>query len=74
MIKVGQIYTYKNQPYVITKVTSETQYREGRACCLYQDGEVEELWDVNAAANPLIAEYPTWQEAVASPEFQGERK
>lgn len=70
MIKVGQIYTYKNQPYVITKVTQETPYKEGTACCLYQDGYVEELWDVNAAANPLIAEYPTWLEAVNSKEFK----
>lgn len=71
-IKVGQIYTYKNEPYIITKLTPDTPYKEGTACCLYKDGYVEELWDVNAAANPLIAEYPTWKEAVNSPEFRGE--
>ena len=31
MIKVGQIYTYKGQPYVITKLMTETPYKEGRA-------------------------------------------
>jgi hypothetical protein len=70
-IKVGQIYTYRGEPFVITKVSMSHQY-EDTVDLFYQDGTKETLWIASVAGNPLIAEYPTVEEAINSKEFNGE--
>ena len=68
MIKVGRIY---NIPYlggniVITWISAE----KSRFHCVRQDGFFFE-GNIEHQSN-FIAEYPTWQEAVNSKEFNGE--
>ena len=69
MIKVGQIYKEKTGcKWCITKVGALVS-----AIC--DDGTVcfGKLWDNYFQLTvELIAEYPTWQEAVNSKEFKGE--
>lgn len=73
MIKVGQIYKEKELPYWIkhecnTFVISSIDFT---ACTIYKDGTVYRAvrikW-IKEYCN-LIAEYPTWQDAVNSKEF-----
>lgn len=75
-IRVGQIYKQKNKPYwrkfeddvfVITFIgyTIHTIDRCGISYDLNGEDWIKGDCD-------LIAEYPTWQEAVNSPEFRGE--
>ena len=71
MIKVGQVYkTPSYSRYIITYVGRYNIY------LLYDDGYSME-YAISSMRNnhddKLIAEYPTWQEAVNSPEFKGEK-
>ena len=66
MIKVGQIRKDEFNLYVIT-------YDLTNCAIVYQDGEVRECTEKLIEQDKLIAEYPTWQEAVNSPEFKGEK-
>lgn len=64
--KAGRIYKSRNDIYVVT-------FNDGfDICVIHNDGftEYECLEDFDL--DELIAEYPTWQEAVNSPEFIGE--
>lgn len=70
-IKVGQIYKTPSGPrYIITYMGRYKVY------LLYNDGYSME-YPVSSMNNnhddKLIAEYPTWEEAVNSPEFKGEK-
>jgi hypothetical protein len=78
MIKVGQIYkvnvdyTKYNTVFIITRIENETiyfvsniGYAIGRDTILLEN-------DIKDKYIKLIAEYPTWQEAVNSKEFKGE--
>lgn len=69
-IKVGQIYkTPSGLRYIITCVGIHNTY------LLYNTGYCMEysLSDMNNNYDDkLMAEYPTWQEAVNSPEFKGD--
>lgn len=70
MIKAGQIYKERGTQniWVITK------YRGKECNMICQDGEVTYgyiphfFWE----KLELVAEYPTWVEAINSPEFKGE--
>lgn len=79
MIKVGQIYQEPNKygiKYVITRVRSHNNgvvRRYYHVIC--NDGYVfDELFETDIEQAKLIAEYPTWKEAVNSKEFKGENK
>lgn len=72
MIKVGQIYKPKNNDnkdaiFVVTKTEKITDFYY----VMWNDGS---LFHHNVSEDylELIAEYPTWQEAVNSKEFKGE--
>lgn len=75
MIKVGQVFKGKEwagEVLVITKV-----HKFGRQKLydyIYQDGSVvAQDYDIDIKlGRKLIAEYPTWQEAVNSKEFRDE--
>lgn len=79
MIKQGQIYKEKNPPqwrkhegsiFAIIKDVNPT----GRMCgIIYKNGTAEDVGErwINADCE-LVAEYPTWQEAVSSNEFNCE--
>jgi hypothetical protein len=69
MIKVGQIREDIYELYVITHYRIE----ESLYSVIYKDGDVR-AWSVSSLEDDkLIAEYPTWQEAVNSKEFRGEK-
>ena len=77
MIKVGQIYGNEDIIYIIT-YTVPRYDKDGFIIKKYQaicsDGFCfEELSEDEILGDKLIAEYPTWQEAVNSPEFKGEK-
>ena len=71
MIKVGQIYkTNTNYRFTVTYIgKGGSPYH-----LLFNDGEVWHNVSEYAISDmtTLIAEYPTWQEAVNSNEFKGE--
>lgn len=77
MIKVGQIYRQKSKPiwrkyeddiFVISYVgfSIHTIYQSGIV-----DNTSTQRWIEGDCE--LIAKYPTWQEAVNSPQFKGEK-
>ncbi|MCM1497328.1 MAG: hypothetical protein NC124_02570 [Clostridium sp.] len=71
MIKVGQIFKNKNNNllFIVTRIN-----QNGNADILYITGVGDchsmDCWFETEAE--LIAEYPTWQEAVNSEEFKGD--
>ena len=73
MIKVGQIYKEKELPYLRKHesnifVISSIDFT---ACIIYKDGTVYRGIGIKWIKEDckLITEYPTWQEAVNSKEF-----
>lgn len=70
-IKVGQVYKQSNNEiFVVTQILS------GDVFIIYNDG-YNASYPIDVNNNPfifdkLIAEYPTWQEAVNSKEFKNE--
>lgn len=76
MIKVGQIYSYEDFTYCVTKTIPRRDIH-GFIIKAYQaicnDGFCfDELSEEDIIVDKLIAEYPTWQEAVNSKEFKNE--
>ena len=69
MRKVGQIWkTVTNHKIVVT--STEGDY-EGEVCIIYSDGYTFATSEENTIDfHELVAEYPTWQEAVNSKEFE----
>lgn len=71
MIKEGQIYEYESgERFILTNISSK------RLCAIYQSGVVinlERFSPQMRVYGKLIAEYPTWQEAVNSKEFRNEQ-
>ena len=69
MIKVGQIYKQKNsQKFVVSEIYGSIYsvvYNTG-----YVATYIDEDKNFQFVFNTLIAEYPTWQEAVNSKEFR----
>ena len=70
-IKVGQIREYFDDILITTHIES-TKDRGYIVDCIYKDGIVNEITYSYLEDSKLIAEYPTWQEAVNSPEFKGD--
>ena len=72
MIKVGQIWKQENgEVFIVTFVEKHDEDAFG----IYKDGytasfSIRENWASSFIFNELIAEYPTWQEAVNSKEFK----
>ncbi len=64
MIKVGQIYKTDDQIVVVSF------YRKGQIGIIYNDGYVINIFNDTISNSELIAEYPTWEEAVNSKEFK----
>lgn len=72
-IKVGQIYKRVDDIFVITKIFYNGCSGEYMAYVVYNDGTSDD-WSCKFISeySKLIAEYPTWQEAVNSKEFKRE--
>lgn len=70
MIKAGQIRKDGDIAYVITKIWYNATTDKDWADCVYYDGTTDQYstWYIGEY-HELIAEYPTWQEAVNSAEF-----
>ena len=75
MIKVGQIYKtdVTETIFVITYICGDYAYFVTNVG--YADERKKSLVEQDVKSNfaKLIAEYPTWREAVNSPEFKGEK-
>ena len=75
MIKEGQIYKEKQIPYWRAHdedifVVSHTYYN---VSIIYKNGKTDVVgWKWIRDDCELVAEYPTWNEAVNSKEFKGE--
>lgn len=76
-IKVGQVWEYETRRFVITH-----EYRHRRTnlsyyayAYIYQDGDTEydREEEIKKLKIKLLAEYPTWQEAINSEEFRNDR-
>lgn len=73
MIKVGQIWSIDGNAFVITKINNFINIGK-RFDCIYKDGTTDDWGKIYTETyGELIAEYPTWQEAVNSKEFKGEQ-
>lgn len=73
VIKVGQIYKTHDGIMVITQINKHINSL--RYDYIYNDGMTLSYMREDEVLSPgteLIAEYPTWQEAVNSKEFKGE--
>lgn len=72
MIKVGQIYTDNEDVYVVTNVWTNIFENKEYFSSINTDGDVNfnNLVSYAEENDKLIAEYPTWQEAVNSKEFK----
>lgn len=66
LMKVGQIYKTDGEIVVVSF------YRKGQIGIIYNDGYVINIFNDIISNAELIAEYPTWQEAVNSKEFRDE--
>ena len=67
-IKVGQIYRTKKSLIIITRV------KDCNTSFISHKGYAETTPALLVKSNlKLLAEYPTWQEAVNSKEFKGEK-
>lgn len=76
MIKVGQVYKlpYSKSSVVVIRIESKKEKRFDWIYFITDGGQQERLWRTSVEEMlELIAEYPTWQEAVNSPEFKGEK-
>lgn len=70
MIKVGQIWQQQNSEVFVISASKDWLYSK-----IYKDGYAitEDYLEENTdfVFNKMLAEYPTWQEAVNSKEFNG---
>lgn len=72
-LKVGQIY--KSNLTLAIRIITFIDYALDEVSIIHPNGYVDR-WSFEEVANSnweLVAEYPTWQEAVNSPEFKGEK-
>lgn len=74
MIKVGQVYNSDEGIFTISKLWVNISEDEDMAYVIYNDG-CSDCWSHRFISkySKLLAEYPTWQEAVNSKEFNNER-
>lgn len=76
MVKVGQIYQLpiSKSPVIVTKIINKKDKQYDWIYFINDEGLQERLWRKSVEETlKLIAEYPTWQEAVNSKEFRGEK-
>ena len=75
MIKVGQIYQLPitKTPIIVTRIVTKKNKKYDDIYLLNEDGLQERLWRLVVEDFDLLAEYPTWQDAVGSKEFRGEK-
>lgn len=66
MIRQGQIYKFEKKLYVVTAFSNYLN----RIHIIQQKGYVDEILAKTVEESELIAEYPTWQQAVNSKEFK----
>jgi hypothetical protein len=74
-IKVGQIYElpFSKSPVVVIRIEPQHERHFDWVYLITDDGQQERLWRKSVEETlKLIAEYPTWQEAVNSKEFNNE--
>ena len=65
--RTGRIYKRGSDLYVVT-------FNDGfDICIIHNDGFAEDKLLEDFNLGELIAEYPTWEEAVNSPEFKGKK-
>lgn len=72
MIKVGQIYKLpiSKSPVIVTNIENKKDKQFDWIYFITEEGLQERLWRKTVEETlELLAEYPTWQEAVNSPEF-----
>lgn len=74
-VKVGQIYglPWTKSPVVVTNIHCTPEEQLDMVYVISASGAQEKFWRKTVETMELIAEYPTWQEAVNSPEFKGEK-
>lgn len=75
MIKVGQIYELpiSKSPVVVTNIVNKKEKHFDLIYFITVDGLQERLWRKSVEETlKLIAEYPTWQKAINSKEFNTE--
>lgn len=75
-VKVGQVYKlpYTKSPVVVIRIEPKIEDRFDFIHFITEEGRQERLWRIAVEETlELVAEYPSWQEAVNSPEFKGER-
>ncbi len=75
MIKAGQIYRTPITHYLmcVTYVEEDkTSYPFNVVHTVYTDGEFCQFFENDIEGMELMAEYPTWQEAVNSKEFKND--
>ena len=70
-IKVGQVYQSVKQKDKRFVVTSSNEY-DWKSYVISSEGVGNCRWNSDIGKMELIAEYPTWQEAVNSKEFNNE--
>lgn len=69
MKKVGQVWRTLNNYKIVVTSRKEADCK-GDVCIIYSDGYVFQTNEENDFSfHELIAEYPSWQEAVISKEF-----
>lgn len=75
MIKVGQIYQLpiSKTPIIVTHIVKRKDKKYDEILLINEDGLQERLWRFVLEGMDLIAEYPTWQDAVGSKEFKGDK-
>lgn len=75
-VKVGQVYKlpYSKSPVVVIRIDPKKEKRFDWIYFITDDGRQERLWRTSVEETlELVAEYNTWQEAVNSKEFKGEK-
>lgn len=73
MIKKGQIYSTDEGIYVVTRIWFNASSGRDWIDCVDNFGETSEYsFPFVKTYHTLIAEYPTWQEAVNSKEFKND--
>lgn len=71
MIKVGQVYQSVKQKDKQFVVTSSNEH-DWKSYVISSEGVGSCRWNSDIGKMELIAEYPTWQEAVNSKEFNND--
>ena len=76
MIKVGQIYKLpiSKSSVIVTNIENKKDKQFDWIYFITEEGLQERLWRKTVEETlELLAEYPTWQEAVNSQEFRGKK-